>query len=91
MGCRDDGPRKMRILSASSKFAICGLPLRADTYRTCAFGCRYCFSNSQVIRGFEKVARVGDVNGFRRHLSRVIGGGATCAKVISSTRCSTWA
>ena len=31
-------------LKVSSKFAICGLPLRLDTYRDCGFKCDYCFS-----------------------------------------------
>jgi hypothetical protein len=25
-------------LDVSSKFAICGLPIRVDTYKTCSFG-----------------------------------------------------
>lgn len=27
---------------ATSKIGICGLPLRADTYSGCTFGCTYC-------------------------------------------------
>ena len=30
-------------LNVSSKFAICGLPIRVDTYKTCSFNCQYCF------------------------------------------------
>lgn len=36
-------------LSVSSKFAICGLPLRLDTYKNCTFNCDYCFANHRVI------------------------------------------
>lgn len=36
-------------LSVSSKFAICGLPLRLDTYKTCTYNCEYCFANNRVI------------------------------------------
>jgi DNA repair photolyase len=30
--------------SITSQFAFCGLPLRLDTYRGCAFRCTYCFA-----------------------------------------------
>lgn len=36
-------------LSVSSKFAICGLPLRLDTYKQCTYNCEYCFANKRVI------------------------------------------
>lgn len=36
-------------LSVSSKFAICGLPIRLDTYKNCSFNCDYCFANNRVI------------------------------------------
>lgn len=36
-------------LSVSSKFAICGLPLRMDTYRNCDYNCEYCFANHRII------------------------------------------
>lgn len=36
-------------LRVSSKFSICGLPLTGDTYRSCSFGCDYCFSNGRMI------------------------------------------
>lgn len=36
-------------LNVSSKFAICGLPLRLDTYKDCTFNCDYCFANHRVI------------------------------------------
>lgn len=45
-------------LNVSSKFAICGLPIRVDTYKNCSFGCKYCFSNSRVICEFEKSLQV---------------------------------
>lgn len=35
----------------SSKIGICGLPIRADTYSGCSFGCTYCFSNNRKIMG----------------------------------------
>lgn len=42
--------KKFNPLNVSSKFAICGLPLRVDTYRTCSFGCKYCFANYRISR-----------------------------------------
>ena len=36
-------------LSVSSKFAICGLPLRLDSYSLCSYGCTYCFANNRRI------------------------------------------
>ena len=41
-------------LNVSSKFAICGLPIRLDTYKTCSFNCQYCFSNNRKIMEFKK-------------------------------------
>lgn len=37
-------------LNASSKFAICGLPLRGDSYNKCTFGCIYCFANEGYLK-----------------------------------------
>ena len=34
-------------LKVSSKFPICNLPLRLDTYSTCSYGCVYCQSNNR--------------------------------------------
>ena len=42
--------KKFNALTVSSKIGACGLPLRMDSYRTCAFGCNYCFSNNRVLR-----------------------------------------
>lgn len=52
--------KKFNPLSVSSKFAICGLPLRLDSYKTCSFNCIYCFSNNRTIMtGEEKSANIG--------------------------------
>lgn len=48
-------------LAISSKFTICGLPIRVDTYRTCSFGCEYCFSNCRKVMEFEKMLQVGNI------------------------------
>ena len=42
--------KKFNALSVSSKIGACGLPLRVDSYKTCAFQCAYCFSNNRKIR-----------------------------------------
>lgn len=59
-------------LNVSSKFAICGLPIRVDTYKTCSFGCTYCFANNRKIMEFEKTLRIGDMKKVRRTLDRVL-------------------
>lgn len=74
-------PIKMNKISAfdplnvSSKFAICGLPIRVDTYKTCSFGCKYCFSNYRVIMNFEKTLQVGNVPSVEKRLAKVFAEG----------------
>ena len=58
-------------LNVSSKFAICGLPIRVDTYKNCGFGCKYCFSNSRVICEFGKDLQVADLGQVKRKLTKV--------------------
>ena len=41
--------KKFNPLNVSSKFAICGLPIRLDTYSQCQYNCTYCFSNNRQI------------------------------------------
>lgn len=62
-------------LSASSKFAICGLPLRVDSYKGCTFGCTYCFSNNRKIMEFSKTLKLGNVAKLKKRLERVLGRG----------------
>lgn len=63
--------KKFNPLSVSSKFAICGIPLRVDTYKTCSFGCKYCFSNCRKIMEFEKNLQVGNLAWLERKLKKV--------------------
>lgn len=58
-------------LNVSSKFAICGLPIRVDTYKNCSFGCSYCFANNRVIMEFDKNLQVGDIKSVERRLDRI--------------------
>lgn len=60
------------MLNVSSKFAICGLPLRVDSYKRCSFGCVYCFANNRKIMEFGRDLQVGDLAQLRRYLSRVM-------------------
>lgn len=53
-------------LNVSSKFAICGIPIRVDTYKTCSFGCKYCFSNYRTIMEFEKTLKLGNVQSVKK-------------------------
>lgn len=55
----------------SSKFAICGLPIRLDTYKNCTFGCCYCFSNYRVIMERQQDIAIADVNSIKRRLDRI--------------------
>ena len=64
--------RKFNPLNVSSKFAICGLPVRVDTYKTCSFGCNYCFSNCRKIMEFEKELQIGNVQLVEKKLNKVI-------------------
>ena len=59
-------------LNVSSKFAICGLPIRVDTYKTCSFGCKYCFSNNRKIMEFEKELAVANLPSVEQRLKRII-------------------
>lgn len=58
-------------IKATSKFSICGLPLRLDTYKTCSFGCQYCFANNRKIMEHEKEMKVGDVDYIKRKLNKI--------------------
>ena len=58
-------------LNVSSKFAICGLPIRVDTYKTCSFGCRYCFSNCRKIMEFKKTLQIGDMKKLEKKLDKI--------------------
>lgn len=59
-------------LNVSSKFAICGLPIRMDTYKTCSFGCKYCFANNRVIMEFDKHIQVANTSWLERRLHSVL-------------------
>lgn len=69
--------KKFQPLKVSSKFPICALPLRLDSYNTCTFNCKYCYSNNRLIgerdtesipnfmwlkNKFSKVYDLGDAN-----------------------------
>lgn len=58
-------------LNVSSKFAICGLPIRVDTYKNCEFGCEYCFSNNRKICEFEKNFQIANIASVEKRLDRI--------------------
>lgn len=64
--------KKFNPLNVSSKFAICGLPLRVDTYKTCSFECKYCFSNCRKIMEFKKELKIANLSLVEKTLDRVI-------------------
>lgn len=63
--------KKFNPLNVSSKFAICGLPIRVDTYKTCSFGCKYCFSNYRKIMEFEKTLQIGNIKSVENKLKKI--------------------
>lgn len=63
--------KQFEAVSVSSKFAICGLPIRVDTYKTCSFGCRYCFSNCRKIMEFRKEFMTGNILSLKKRLNRI--------------------
>ena len=58
-------------LNVSSKFAICGVPIRVDTYKNCGFGCKYCFANYRVVCEFAKDLQVANLNQIDRKLKKI--------------------
>lgn len=63
--------KKFTPLNVSSKFAICGLPLRVDTYKTCSFNCKYCFSNYRKIMEFEKELQIANIDWLKNKLNKI--------------------
>ena len=63
--------KKFEALNVSSKFAICGLPIRVDTYKGCTFGCTYCFSNCRKICEFDKELQIANLDGVEKRLNRI--------------------
>lgn len=58
-------------LNVSSKFAICGLPIRVDTYKNCGFRCSYCFANNRVVCEFDKTLQVANLKQIKRKLTTI--------------------
>lgn len=58
-------------IAVSSKFAICGLPIRVDTYKNCSHGCKYCFSNNRKIMEFKKDLQIGNIDYVENKLKKV--------------------
>lgn len=63
--------KKFEGLNVSSKFAICGLPIRVDSYKNCTFGCEYCFSNNRKICEFEKTFQIANIPSIEKRLDRI--------------------
>lgn len=62
---------KFEGLNISSKFAICGLPIRLDSYKTCDMGCKYCFANARKIMEFKKELQLANVDSIKRRLEKL--------------------
>jgi DNA repair photolyase len=63
--------KKFDALNVSSKFAICGLPIRIDSYKTCSFGCKYCFAENREIMKYDKHIQVADIKKVERKLTKI--------------------
>lgn len=63
--------KKFTPLNVSSKFAICGIPLRVDTYKTCSFNCKYCFSNCRKIMEFEKNLQIANLSWLEKKMDKI--------------------
>lgn len=63
-------------LLPSSQFVMCGNCFRADMYKGCSFGCRYCFANNRGGK-FERDFQVADVNLIRKWFVEAIDNGDT--------------
>jgi DNA repair photolyase len=55
----------------SSLFAFCGLPLRLDSYKGCAFQCSYCFARARESVGGAPQIKPADPGMLARNLRRV--------------------
>lgn len=66
--------KKFNGLNVSSKFGICGMPIRVDTYKTCSFGCTYCFSNFRKVMEFKKELQVADIDKIEKTILKVESG-----------------
>ena len=64
--------KKFEALNVSSKFAICGLPVRVDTYKNCTFGCTYCFANCRKIMEFQKDLQIANLCSVGKRLKRIL-------------------
>ena len=74
--------KKFNPLNVSSKFAICGLPLRVDTYRTCSFGCKYCFANYRISRKADDF-QIADIDYVDMKLKKILGDGIVNPETFS--------
>ena len=63
--------KKMKMLNVSSKFAICGLPIRVDSYRYCTFGCKYCFANNREIMSPNPEIKIGNIKQLEKYLHKI--------------------
>lgn len=69
-------------LSLTSQFFFCGLPLRLDSYRGCAFQCSFCFARQRGGASPAKTIAPADPQYLRRVLNRALGFGNSNAPGI---------
>lgn len=63
--------KKFNGLNVSSKFAICGLPIRIDSYKTCSFGCKYCFAENRKIMQYGKEIQIANATNYLHQIGKM--------------------
>jgi DNA repair photolyase len=61
-------------LSLTSQFSFCGLPLRLDSYRGCAFQCKYCFARNRGGNSPEESVRPANPSTILRRVNDSVAG-----------------
>jgi len=64
-------------LSLTSQFPFCGLPLRLDSYRGCAFNCTYCFARNRGGNSPDDSVRPADPFAVLRRINGSLAGGGS--------------
>jgi DNA repair photolyase len=64
-------------LAITSQFSFCGLPLRLDSYRGCAFRCTYCFARNRGGNSPEDAVRPANASAVVRRIDDYVSGRRT--------------
>lgn len=70
-------------LAWTSQFYFCALPLRLDSYKSCNFGCKYCFVSHRGGSFRKDSLAVADIAKFKRYLRYFTGSKVEASSLIS--------